>query len=140
MKAVYLSTAASSSEKWKLWSRSVACQVDVKLNLTKSLSLSLSSICFQPVLFLHPQHSQEHWPAVRGHMMPFKVNLIGPSPWGFRISGGRDFKKAITVSKVILHPINQSSCPEHATCFFICEWSHRGTSLGISLFVWYFKQ
>ncbi|XP_026199521.1 PDZ and LIM domain protein 2 [Anabas testudineus] len=28
------------------------------------------------------------------------VNLIGPSPWGFRISGGRDFKKAITVSKV----------------------------------------
>ncbi|XP_051525341.1 PDZ and LIM domain protein 2-like isoform X1 [Myxocyprinus asiaticus] len=33
-------------------------------------------------------------------MMPFTVNLIGPSPWGFRISGGRDFKKAITVSKV----------------------------------------
>uniref|UniRef100_A0A672K9U1 PDZ and LIM domain protein 2 n=1 Tax=Sinocyclocheilus grahami TaxID=75366 RepID=A0A672K9U1_SINGR len=32
--------------------------------------------------------------------MPFTVNLIGPSPWGFRISGGRDFKKAITVSKV----------------------------------------
>ncbi|XP_051951105.1 PDZ and LIM domain protein 2-like [Xyrauchen texanus] len=33
-------------------------------------------------------------------MMPFTVNLIGPSPWGFRIYGGRDFKKAITVSKV----------------------------------------
>ncbi|KAG9270402.1 PDZ and LIM domain protein 2 [Astyanax mexicanus] len=33
-------------------------------------------------------------------MMAFTVNLIGPSPWGFRISGGRDFKKAITVSKV----------------------------------------
>ncbi|XP_030625464.1 PDZ and LIM domain protein 2 [Chanos chanos] len=32
--------------------------------------------------------------------MSFSVNLIGPSPWGFRISGGRDFKKAITVSKV----------------------------------------
>ncbi|KAG7480686.1 hypothetical protein MATL_G00058940 [Megalops atlanticus] len=32
--------------------------------------------------------------------MAFTVNLIGPSPWGFRISGGRDFKKAITVSKV----------------------------------------
>ncbi|XP_058493160.1 PDZ and LIM domain protein 2 isoform X2 [Solea solea] len=32
--------------------------------------------------------------------MALAVNLIGPSPWGFRIFGGRDFKKAITVSKV----------------------------------------
>lgn len=33
--------------------------------------------------------------------MALTVNLIGPSPWGFRIFGGRDFKKAITVSKVL---------------------------------------
>ncbi|XP_029960941.1 PDZ and LIM domain protein 2 [Salarias fasciatus] len=32
--------------------------------------------------------------------MAFTLNLIGPSPWGFRICGGRDFKKALTVSKV----------------------------------------
>ncbi|XP_026178117.1 PDZ and LIM domain protein 2 [Mastacembelus armatus] len=32
--------------------------------------------------------------------MALTVNLTGPSPWGFRIFGGRDFKKAITVSKV----------------------------------------
>ncbi|KAK0147291.1 PDZ and LIM domain protein 2 [Merluccius polli] len=32
--------------------------------------------------------------------MALTVNLRGPSPWGFRIYGGRDFKKAITVSKV----------------------------------------
>ncbi|XP_054630247.1 PDZ and LIM domain protein 2 isoform X2 [Dunckerocampus dactyliophorus] len=32
--------------------------------------------------------------------MALTVNLSGPSPWGFRIVGGRDFKKAITVSKV----------------------------------------
>ncbi|KAG7476352.1 hypothetical protein MATL_G00081980 [Megalops atlanticus] len=32
--------------------------------------------------------------------MSLKLNLIGPPPWGFRLSGGRDFKKAITVSKV----------------------------------------
>ncbi|KAM6930355.1 PDZ and LIM domain protein 2 isoform 1-T1 [Xenentodon cancila] len=32
--------------------------------------------------------------------MALTVNLIGPSPWGFRIFGGRDFKRAITVSKV----------------------------------------
>nr|XP_046243151.1 PDZ and LIM domain protein 2 [Scatophagus argus] len=32
--------------------------------------------------------------------MVLTVNLTGPSPWGFRIFGGRDFKKAITVSKV----------------------------------------
>ncbi|XP_066570559.1 PDZ and LIM domain protein 2 [Amia ocellicauda] len=37
------------------------------------------------------------------------MNLIGPSPWGFRIAGGRDFKKAITVSKV-----NAGSKAEHA--------------------------
>lgn len=38
--------------------------------------------------------------ATSGHVMVLTVNLIGPSPWGFRIYGGRDFKKAITVSKV----------------------------------------
>lgn len=42
--------------------------------------------------------------------MPFKVNLIGPSPWGFRISGGRDFKKSITVSKVNTGSKADSAC------------------------------
>uniref|UniRef100_A0A3B5MP47 PDZ domain-containing protein n=1 Tax=Xiphophorus couchianus TaxID=32473 RepID=A0A3B5MP47_9TELE len=37
------------------------------------------------------------------HSMALTLNLIGPSPWGFRIYGGRDFKKAITVSKVLIH-------------------------------------
>ncbi|NWS31375.1 PDLI2 protein, partial [Polioptila caerulea] len=31
--------------------------------------------------------------------MPVTVTLPGPAPWGFRISGGRDFGKPITVSK-----------------------------------------
>ncbi|NWS86949.1 PDLI2 protein, partial [Toxostoma redivivum] len=31
------------------------------------------------------------------------VTLPGPAPWGFRISGGRDFGKPITVSKVTEH-------------------------------------
>ncbi|XP_056585679.1 PDZ and LIM domain protein 2 [Triplophysa dalaica] len=43
-------------------------------------------------------------------MMPFKVNLIGPSPWGFRISGGRDFKKAFTVSKVNTGSKAETAC------------------------------
>ncbi|XP_056320272.1 PDZ and LIM domain protein 2-like [Danio aesculapii] len=43
-------------------------------------------------------------------MMPFTVNLIGPSPWGFRISGGRDFKKAITVSKVNAGSKAETAC------------------------------
>lgn len=60
------------------------------------------------IFFIIPQHSWEHWVAACHHMMPFTVNLIGPSPWGFRISGGRDFKKAITVSKVIFIPVYQS--------------------------------
>ncbi|XP_033828581.1 PDZ and LIM domain protein 2 isoform X2 [Periophthalmus magnuspinnatus] len=41
--------------------------------------------------------------------MALNVNLAGPSPWGFRIYGGRDFKKAITVSKV-----NEGSKAERA--------------------------
>lgn len=41
--------------------------------------------------------------------MALTVNLTGPSPWGFRIYGGRDFKKAITVSKV-----NEGSKAEQA--------------------------
>ncbi|XP_074898217.1 PDZ and LIM domain protein 2 [Buteo buteo] len=32
--------------------------------------------------------------------MPVMVTLAGPAPWGFRITGGRDFGKPITVSKV----------------------------------------
>lgn len=39
--------------------------------------------------------------------MVLTVNLIGPSPWGFRIFGGRDFKKAITVSKVAANSLTK---------------------------------
>ncbi|XP_067399838.1 PDZ and LIM domain protein 2 [Emydura macquarii macquarii] len=35
--------------------------------------------------------------------MSVTVNLTGPAPWGFRITGGRDFRKPIVVSKVIEH-------------------------------------
>ncbi|NXM05805.1 PDLI2 protein, partial [Tyrannus savana] len=35
--------------------------------------------------------------------MPVTVTLPGPAPWGFRISGGRDFGKPVTVSKVTEH-------------------------------------
>ncbi|NXF72545.1 PDLI2 protein, partial [Sclerurus mexicanus] len=35
--------------------------------------------------------------------MPVTVTLPGPAPWGFRISGGRDFRKPITISKVTEH-------------------------------------
>ncbi|XP_074708196.1 PDZ and LIM domain protein 2 [Strix uralensis] len=35
--------------------------------------------------------------------MPVTVTLTGPAPWGFRITGGRDFGKPITVSKVVEH-------------------------------------
>ncbi|NXR02279.1 PDLI1 protein, partial [Sagittarius serpentarius] len=35
--------------------------------------------------------------------MPVMVTLTGPAPWGFRITGGRDFGKPITVSKVTEH-------------------------------------
>ncbi|KAH0623136.1 hypothetical protein JD844_031126 [Phrynosoma platyrhinos] len=40
------------------------------------------------------------FPAAGRTAMSVTVNLIGPAPWGFRITGGRDFRKPITVSKV----------------------------------------
>ncbi|KAL4623080.1 vinexin-like isoform X2 [Arapaima gigas] len=46
------------------------------------------------------QELSEDRAAACGHTMALTVTLTGPSPWGFRISGGRDFKKAVTVSKV----------------------------------------
>lgn len=58
------------------------------------------------------------WP---DHFMALTVNLIGPSPWGFRIYGGRDFKKAITVSKVFVSGCTLSkpcySLSNHILCF-----------------------
>ncbi|NXL65832.1 PDLI2 protein, partial [Chordeiles acutipennis] len=35
--------------------------------------------------------------------MLLTVTLPGPAPWGFRITGGRDFGKPITISKVMEH-------------------------------------
>ncbi|NXX48305.1 PDLI2 protein, partial [Tricholaema leucomelas] len=35
--------------------------------------------------------------------MPLTVTLAGPAPWGFRVTGGRDFGKPITISKVTEH-------------------------------------
>lgn len=32
--------------------------------------------------------------------MALTVDVVGPAPWGFRISGGRDFHMPITVTKV----------------------------------------
>ena len=52
--------------------------------------------------------------------MALTVNLIGPSPWGFRIFGGRDFKKAITVSKVLVksfHAEPSRVLSNHILCF-----------------------
>ena len=32
--------------------------------------------------------------------MPQTVTLEGPSPWGFRLVGGRDFSTPLTISRV----------------------------------------
>ncbi|XP_035201001.1 PDZ and LIM domain protein 2 isoform X2 [Oxyura jamaicensis] len=48
--------------------------------------------------FLTPQPPARAEPPAA---MPVTVTLAGPAPWGFRITGGRDFGKPITVSKVM---------------------------------------
>nr|4Q2O_A Chain A, PDZ and LIM domain protein 4 [Homo sapiens]4Q2O_B Chain B, PDZ and LIM domain protein 4 [Homo sapiens]4Q2O_C Chain C, PDZ and LIM domain protein 4 [Homo sapiens]4Q2O_D Chain D, PDZ and LIM domain protein 4 [Homo sapiens]4Q2O_E Chain E, PDZ and LIM domain protein 4 [Homo sapiens]4Q2O_F Chain F, PDZ and LIM domain protein 4 [Homo sapiens] len=35
-----------------------------------------------------------------GSHMPHSVTLRGPSPWGFRLVGGRDFSAPLTISRV----------------------------------------
>ncbi|RXN37757.1 PDZ and LIM domain 5-like protein [Labeo rohita] len=32
-------------------------------------------------------------------MSNYSVSLIGPSPWGFRLQGGKDFSMPLTISK-----------------------------------------
>ncbi|KAM9069871.1 PDZ and LIM domain protein 4 isoform X1 [Antechinus flavipes] len=41
-------------------------------------------------------------PGVRapGDAMPHTVTLQGPSPWGFRLVGGKDFSTALTISRI----------------------------------------
>ncbi|KAK2544439.1 Pdlim2 [Columba livia] len=45
--------------------------------------------------------------------MPVTVTLAGPAPWGFRITGGRDFGKPITVSKGCPHVLFSVEVTEH---------------------------
>lgn len=33
-------------------------------------------------------------------MTSYNVSLAGPSPWGFRLQGGKDFNMPLTVSRV----------------------------------------
>lgn len=48
----------------------------------------------------HPGCPDPAAPAQPPAAMPVTITLPGPAPWGFRITGGRDFGKPITVSKV----------------------------------------
>ena len=81
-------------------------------SLSMCCSNSVFSLCRCPVGLSEKAAS---------HMMALTVNLLGPSPWGFRISGGRDFKKAITVSKVTMSQSNAecSSAASHPLVFFL---------------------
>ncbi|XP_048419686.1 PDZ and LIM domain protein 1 isoform X1 [Stegostoma tigrinum] len=33
-------------------------------------------------------------------MSQFRINLIGPAPWGFRLVGGKDFDQPLTISRI----------------------------------------
>lgn len=46
------------------------------------------------------------WPA-----MTHSVTLRGPSPWGFRLVGGRDFSAPLTISRVSPTPAGQRGGP-----------------------------
>ncbi|XP_015269690.1 PREDICTED: PDZ and LIM domain protein 2 isoform X2 [Gekko japonicus] len=47
-----------------------------------------------------PVESRDCFSSASETVMSVSVNLVGPAPWGFRINGGRDFRKPIMVSKV----------------------------------------
>ncbi|XP_067828824.1 PDZ and LIM domain protein 1 isoform X2 [Heptranchias perlo] len=33
-------------------------------------------------------------------MSQFRINLLGPAPWGFRLVGGKDFEQPLTISRI----------------------------------------
>lgn len=53
--------------------------------------------------------------------MPHSVTLRGPSPWGFRLVGGRDFSAPLTISRVSPVGAGQRGGPGSET------WSSRST-------------
>ncbi|XP_074837690.1 PDZ and LIM domain protein 2 isoform X2 [Carettochelys insculpta] len=68
-------------------------------------SLGISPACLHSCLGLRPlpRSCYPAPPATSGGAMSVTVHLTGPAPWGFRITGGRDFRKPIVVSKVMEH-------------------------------------
>lgn len=40
-------------------------------------------------------------------MSSYNVSLAGPSPWGFRLQGGKDFNMPLTVSRVRTQNLDQ---------------------------------
>lgn len=53
-----------------------------------------------PSYLFRAVESCDHFSSDSPGVMSVSVNLVGPAPWGFRINGGRDFRKPIMVSKV----------------------------------------
>ena len=84
----------ASRNMWRWWKHSATHMSGSNILCTFYLKLTVS--LFFRVL------TSACWPDLS---MALTVNLIGPSPWGFRIFGGRDFKKAITVSKVLVNTL-----------------------------------
>ncbi|ROL48285.1 LIM domain-binding protein 3 [Anabarilius grahami] len=50
----------------------------------------------------------------------YSVSLIGPSPWGFRLQGGKDFSMPLTISKVS-HLASTCNSGLRGTLCIICD-------------------
>lgn len=48
--------------------------------------------------------------------MALTVDVVGPGPWGFRITGGRDFHTPIMVTKVRASSRRQGGAPKVRVC------------------------
>ena len=90
----------------------------------------------------HPASTSQHPPGeLRGRLllpilsasgMALTVEVVGPAPWGFRISGGRDFHTPIVVTKVSAGPGDGEAPPKSG--FLPCLSSpHRHLSLVFAL-------
>jgi len=73
--------------------------------------------------------------------MSHTVTLAGPSPWGFRLVGGRDFSTPLTISRVRLFSFFSfndrlflNATPLQPACYFIVvTWPFGFTSLNVRL-------
>lgn len=91
------------------------------------LIVNSSPLWVRPVFCLPPPR------AVNMPNVPRTVTLKGPSPWGFRLVGGRDFSTPLTISRVRTHPLERARSTRHSSRWTLDSLISLTTTTSVSL-------